>query len=208
MEKTLDKNSQIIAENEKFMANLLHDIKSPLYSIKMGVNQHLDNELNRDIFETVSNTINYIENFLLNYNFKQGKFENKFASCNIKEVIYSKIKDYKYIFKNKNINIKMAESAENYSICNIYIFVSSVIGNIISNIAFHAKENTNAFIEIRREENCIIAEFKNYFEKDSNNFNLGLDFSQNLAKCCKIELKFQKTKSQACVYLKIPDLIF
>ena len=77
MEKILDKTNSIINENEKVIANILHDVKSPLYSIKIGLQNKLDNELNKDIFETTLDVIEYIENFLVNYNFKQGKYFRK-----------------------------------------------------------------------------------------------------------------------------------
>ena len=48
MEKTVDKTTLIISENEKVIANILHDIKSPLYSIKIGLQSHLDN--GEDVF--------------------------------------------------------------------------------------------------------------------------------------------------------------
>ena len=98
MEKTLDNTISIINENEKIIANILHDIKSPLYSIKIGLQNKLDCELNKDIFETTLDVIEYIENFLVNYSFKIGKFENKIAPCNIKEIIDKKLDNYKYIF--------------------------------------------------------------------------------------------------------------
>ena len=114
MEKTLDKTQTIINENEKIIANILHDIKSPLYSIKIGLQNKLDSELNRDIFETTIDIIKYIENFLLNYSFKCGKFDNKITSCNIKEIINKKLENYKYIFMNKNIHIDMILDDNNY----------------------------------------------------------------------------------------------
>ena len=76
MEKTIDKARLIINENEKVIAHILHDVKSPLYSIKIGLQNKLDNELNRDIFETTLDIIKYIENFLVNYSVKEGKFNN------------------------------------------------------------------------------------------------------------------------------------
>ena len=57
MEKTIEKARLIVDENEKLIANILHDIKSPLYSIKIGLQNRLDNELNRDIFETTLDII-------------------------------------------------------------------------------------------------------------------------------------------------------
>ena len=86
MEKILDKTNLIINENEKLIANILHDVKSPLYSIKIGLQNKLDTELNKDVFETVMDVIEYIENFLVNYSFKQGKFENKIIPCDIKSL--------------------------------------------------------------------------------------------------------------------------
>jgi len=206
MEKTLDENLSIINENEKLIANILHDIKSPLYSIKIGLQNHLDSELNRDIFETTINTINYIEEFLLNYSFKQGKFENKIEKCNIREIINRKIKSYKYILINKNIKIDTIYKSEECFVNNINIFVSSIIGNLISNIALHAKENSSARIEIENQQKYIQIDFKNYHNSIDNNFSLGLNFCQTLAKCCKIQLKFAKTKTEVKVSIKIPNI--
>ncbi len=206
MEKTLDKTQTIINENEKIIANILHDIKSPLYSIKIGLQNKLDSELNRDIFETTIDIIKYIENFLLNYSFKCGKFDNKITSCNIKEIINKKLENYKYIFMNKNIHIDMILDDNNYIVNSIEIFLSSIIGNIISNIAFHASPNDNAIIELQRKNNLIFANFENNYNSKDSNFNLGLNFCQNLAKETKVEFKISKTKSKIKVCLKIPDI--
>ena len=146
MEKTLDTAHLIVDENEKVIANILHDIKSPLYSIKIGLQNKLDNDLNKDIFETTLDIIKYIENFLINYSFKKGKFENKITDCDIKKIIDKKIENYKYIFISKNIHIDMVLDGEFYLVQSIEIFLSSIIGNIIYNIAFHATENESAII--------------------------------------------------------------
>lgn len=206
MEKTLDKTQTIINENEKIIANILHDIKSPLYSIKIGLQNKLDSELNRDIFETTIDIIKYIENFLLNYSIKCGKFDNKITSCNIKEIINKKLENYKYIFMNKNIHIDMILDDNNYIVNSIEIFLSSIIGNIISNIAFHASPNDNAIIELQRKNNLIFANFENNYNSKDSNFNLGLNFCQNLAKETNVEFKISKTKSKIKVCLKIPDI--
>ena len=206
MEKTLDKTQTIINENEKIIANILHDIKSPLYSIKIGLQNKLDSELNRDIFETTIDIIKYIENFLLNYSFRCGKFDNKITSCNIKEIINKKLENYKYIFMNKNIHIDMILDDNNYIVNSIEIFLSSIIGNIISNIAFHASPNDNAIIELQRKNNLIFANFENNYNSKDSNFNLGLNFCQNLAKETNVEFKISKTKSKIKVCLKIPDI--
>ncbi len=204
MEKTIEKAKSIINENEKLIANILHDIKSPLYSIKIGLQNKLDNDLNKDIFETTLNIIEYIENFLVNYSFKEGKFNHKFDLCDIKKIISQKIENYKYIFINKNIHIDMILDECDFLTNSIEIFLSSIIGNIISNIAFHASCNENAQIELYKQDENIVAEFRNYYENKDNNFNMGLDFCRELALLTKINLKFSKTKETVCVKLKIP----
>jgi len=206
MEKMLDKDLSIVDENEKLIANILHDIKSPLYSIKIAINSHLDTELNNDIYETTASILDYIENFLVCYSFKKGKFENKIEPCNLKELIHKKIQNYKYILKNKNIEIDIIETGQNYIINNIPIFVSSIIGNLISNIAFHASEGKRAVIEINRNKDQIFMNFVNEYNSDTNDFSLGLDFCRTLAEICKIELRFTKTKKEVKVYVKIPNL--
>ncbi len=205
MEKTIDKNL-IIEENEKLIANILHDIKSPLYSIKIGLQTHLDNELNKDIFETTTRIIDYIENFLVNYSFRKGKFKDKIEACDIKDIICKKIENYKYIFINKNIHVDIYCKDNDCSVNSIYIFLSSIIGNLISNIALHAKNNERASIEIYKKQNSVFADFKNYYDSENNDFSLGLDFCKNLAHSSKIEFKFLKTKNEVSVTLKIPDL--
>ncbi|MBQ8848271.1 MAG: HAMP domain-containing histidine kinase [Candidatus Gastranaerophilales bacterium] len=206
MEKILDKASSIINENEKIIANILHDIKSPLYSIKICLQNKLDNELNKDIFETTMDVIEYIENFLVNYSFKIGKFENKIAPCDIKKIINKRIENCKHIFINKNIYIDMIYEESDFVLNSVEIFLSSIIGNIISNMAFHASKNKEASIEIYKKQNCIFVDFRNYYENTQNNFSLGLDFCKQLAQLTKIELKYTKTKDSVCVNLKIPNL--
>ena len=184
----------------------MHDIKSPLYSIKICLQNKLDNELNKDIFETTMDVIEYIENFLVNYSFKIGKFENKIAPCDIKKIINKRIENCKHIFINKNIYIDMIYEESDFVLNSVEIFLSSIIGNIISNMAFHASKNKEASIEIYKKQNCIFVDFRNYYENTQNNFSLGLDFCKQLAQLTKIELKYTKTKDSVCVNLKIPNL--
>ncbi len=208
MEKTLDKAKLILDENERVIANILHDIKSPVYSIKIALQTKLDNELNRDIYETASDIINYIENFLVNYNFKTGKFSNKIVECNVKEIINKKIESYKYIFLEKNISISIIDETNKPCIVNsIGIFLSSILGNIISNIAFHASKNSNAIIKLEQNQGFILVNFQNEYEKNNENFSLGLDFCKKLSKSIKTEINFKKTNNAVNVCLKIPDSI-
>ena len=206
MENTLEKTMSIINENEKIIANILHDIKSPLYSIKIGLQNNLDNELHKDIFETTSEIIEYIEKFLLNYSFKTGKFENKITNCDIKKIVDKKIENYKHILIDKKICIEIILDDKEYKLNTIEPFILSIIGNIISNIAIHGSENKEATIEFCKKNSEIIVNFKNSYEKESNNFCLGLDFCKKLAQIAKIDLKLTKTKDYVNVCLKIPEL--
>ncbi len=207
MEKTVDKTTLIISENEKVIANILHDIKSPLYSIKIGLQNRLDNELNKEIFKTIIDTIEYIENFLVNYSFKLGKFENNNSLCDIKKIINQKIENCKQILIEKNICIDFVYENQEYCVNSIEIFLSSIIGNIISNIAFHASENQNAYIEMVKKQNGILIIFENLYSSQKSGFSLGLDFCQKLAKAIKTDIKFTKTKEKVVVELKIPNKI-
>lgn len=206
MEKILNKSDAISYNNEKIIANILHDIKSPLFSIKMGLSNKIDNELNKDVFETVLDIIEYIDNFLIIYNFKTGKFERKISKCDIKKIVNKKIEDNKNLFINKKINIDMILDENPCVINNIEIFISSIIGNIISNIALHASNNKPCSVEIYKKSNSICLKFKNFYDEINCNFKMGLGFCHNLAKISKIDFKFNKTQDLFCVNLKIPDL--
>jgi len=206
MEKTAQKTYEIIDENEKIIANILHDIKSPLYSIKIALQNRLENELNKDIFETTVDIIEYIENFLLNYSFKSGKFEPKTIPCDIKKLIEKKIENNKHIFIYKNIHIDIVIDNQNYIINSIEPFLSSIVGNIVSNIALHARENSIAVINILRKNNAVFIDFKNNYDKTTNDFSLGLDFCAKLSRAINAVIKFSKTKDSVVVNLKIPEM--
>lgn len=199
-------NFTTIDENEKLIANILHDIKSPLFSIKLALEKKLDTQLNVDIFETVVDTLEYIENFLVNYSFKIGKFRNKTSLIDVKNLITQKIENYKYIFINKNIHIDIIQEEDDFKISQIGIFLSSIIGNIISNIAFHASKNSNAQIIIKHKLCGINLEFKNAYDTQENNFNLGLEFCKKLMCKTQTKMSFSKTKDNVVVKLNIPDL--
>ena len=207
MEKILDKPDLILEENERVIANILHDIKSPLYSIKIALQNNLKTELDNDIFETTINVISYIENFLLNYNFKTGKYTGNPEICDIRQIIENKIKNYKYLFLNKNIHIDIIDEInKEYKAKSIKAFLSSIIGNIISNIAYHASNNKNAIIKLEHLKKHIVVHFQNNYDEKSENFSLGLDFSKRLSQIIKAELKFNKTNRNVSVSLKIPNL--
>ena len=206
MEKILENSKLIVDENEKVIANILHDIKSPLYSIKIALERKQDCELNKDVFETTVNTLDYIENFLVKYNFKNGKFDNKIEKFDIKELINKKIESYKYIFINKNIHIDLILHDEDFSIKSIKIFLSSIIGNIVSNIAFHASKGEIATIEMFKKEKCVCVVFQNFYNLNEHNFNLGLNFCQELTQKTNSQIKITKTKKSMKIELKIPNL--
>ena len=206
MEKTLDKANAIIDENEKIIANILHDIKSPLYSIKIALQNHLENELNKDIFETTVDVINYVENFLVNYSFKSGKFEPKTSFCDVRKIIEKKIKNCKHIFIYKNIHLDIVLEASDFTVNSIEAFLESIIGNIISNIALHATPNSIAVVNLSKKNNCVFADFKNNIDKTESNFSLGLDFCAKLSGAINASLKFSKTKGFVSVNLKIPEI--
>ena len=144
--------------------------------------------------------------FLVNYSFKIGKFENKIVPCDIKKIIDKKLENFKYIFINKKIHINMLLDESDFIVNSIEPFLSSIIGNIVSNMAFHALENQEAIIEIYKKENQVHVDFRNNYSQAKNNFSLGLEFCKKLAHLTKADLKYTKTKDSVCVNLKIPNL--
>ncbi len=215
MEKTIQKSLSIINENERLIANILHDIKSPLLSIKIvlqgSLKKELDNEINgtisKDIYATILEVLNYIENYLVNYSFKTGKFENKITPCDIKNIIKTKLEADKYLFIEKNVYIDLILNDDNYIINSINIFLSSVIGNIISNMACHASPNQRATIEVIRKKGYVETIFKNSFDENVTcGFHIGLEMIKRLANTLKADFKFTKSKNEVCVNLKIPNL--
>lgn len=211
MDKILDKANLIVNENERLIANILHDIKSPLCGVKIALQANLkgefDKELKKDIYDTILEVLRYIENFLVDYSFKTGKFENKTSLVNVKDIITNKLEINKYLFIDKNIFIDLILDEDDYTLNSINIFLSSVIGNIITNMAVHGSKNQRATIELIRKKDYIETNFKNYYNGfDTKGFDLGLDMAKKLSNVLKIDFKFTKTKDCAIVNLKIPNL--
>ena len=176
-----------------------------MFSIKIALQNRLDVELNRDIYETAVDTINYIENFLVNYSFKTGKFENQIIPCDIRSLVEKKIENYKHIFISKGIHIDVVLEGKEFVVNSIMPFLSSIVGNVISNIALHARYNSLAVINISKKKDTIFADFKNYFDETESDFSFGLDFCAKLASSINASIKFSKSKDCAIVNLKIPN---
>lgn len=211
MEKILNSNEPIIIKNEQIIANILHDIKSPLYSIKIGLQNNLTSELNKEIFKTTINTIEYIENFLTQYNLKEGSFSQKTSLCNLADIIFEKIETFKQILNNKNISIdieyKNSLTHEDFYINQIYIILSSIFSNLISNIANHSKQKERAKILLNKNNENFIICFKNKIDNNiQKGSNLGLKFCHNIMGHAKIDLEIRENEKEFCIKLNIPNL--
>ena len=81
-------------KNEEFVLNILHDIKSPILSINIAL-ENLQNtptqELLNDIYKVNRHNLDYIENLMGNYSLKKRKSQMKQEYFNILNIINEEI---------------------------------------------------------------------------------------------------------------------
>ncbi len=93
-------------KNEEFVLNILHDIKSPILSINIAL-ENLDSKsfaqntadsgLLSEIYKVNRHNLEYIENLMENYSIKKGRYQIKQEYFNILNIINEEIFALKFL---------------------------------------------------------------------------------------------------------------
>lgn len=161
------KNKRMESEIRRSIANMSHDLRTPLTSV-MGYVQLLeDDNISNDekkqyiqiIKRRNENLRELISSFfdLSRLNSNEYKFE--FEKIDLKNILCDNIGLYYDEFMKKDIEPKIELEGGDFSIITDKSAMSRVFSNLISNMIKHGEGDVK--INLKREKNIIISEFTN-----------------------------------------------
>ena len=188
------------------LANISHQLKTPLTSISILVDNLCDEEVDKkteleflnDIKRQVDN-INYLIIVLLKLSrFDANVITFKKDDINVKKLILECMKNLDVIREVKNINIHVS-GANDVEFIGDYKWESEAISNIIKNAIEHTLNDKNIYISFKdksiyteiiiedeglgmseKEKNRIFERFYKGSSTNSNNFGIGLSLAKEI----------------------------
>ncbi len=188
------------------LANISHQLKTPLTSIAILVDNLCDEEVDKkteleflnDIKRQVDN-INYLVIVLLKLSrFDANVITFKKDDINVKKLILECMKNLDVIREVKNINIHVS-GANDVEFIGDYKWESEAISNIIKNAIEHTLNDKNIYISFKdkslyteiiiedeglgmseKEKNRIFERFYKESSTNSNNFGIGLSLAKEI----------------------------
>ena len=188
------------------LANISHQLKTPLTSIAILVDNLCDEEVDKkteleflnDIKRQVDN-INYLVIVLLKLSrFDANVITFKKDDINVKKLILECMKNLDVIREVKNINIHVS-GANDVEFIGDYKWESEAISNIIKNAIEHTLNDKNMYISFKdksiyteiiiedeglgmseKEKNRIFERFYKGSSTNSNNFGIGLSLAKEI----------------------------
>ena len=188
------------------LANISHQLKTPLTSISILVDNLCDEEVDKkteleflnDIKRQVDN-INYLVIVLLKLSrFDANVITFKKDDINVKKLILECMKNLDVIREVKNINIHVS-GANDVEFIGDYKWESEAISNILKNAIEHTLNDKNIYISFKdksiyteiiiedeglgmseKEKNRIFERFYKGSSTNSNNFGIGLSLAKEI----------------------------
>lgn len=188
------------------LANISHQLKTPLTSISILVDNLCDEEVDKkteieflnDIKRQVDN-INFLVIVLLKLSrFDANVITFKKDDINVKKIILECMKNLDVIREVKNINIHVS-GANDVEFIGDYKWESEAISNIIKNAIEHTLNDKNIYISFKdksiyteiiiedeglgmseKEKNRIFERFYKGSSTNSNNFGIGLSLAKEI----------------------------
>lgn len=188
------------------LANISHQLKTPLTSISILVDNLCDEEVDKkteieflnDIKRQVDN-INYLVIVLLKLSrFDANVITFKKDDINVKKLILECMKNLDVIREVKNINIHVS-GANDVEFIGDYKWESEAINNILKNAIEHTLNDKNIYISFKdksiyteiiiedeglgmseKEKNRIFERFYKGSSTNSNNFGIGLSLAKEI----------------------------
>ena len=201
-------NSNLLTENKRFIADTVHQIRTPLTNIMM--NGEMVKKFQKDdklslFIDQIDASINMLSNSYedLAYITSYETIEYKPNRVSLTDMINKRIKFFSTISK---VNFKeIISNIED----NIYIYINEIeleriIDNNISNGIKYGQENKNITIKLTKDEDSVVLTFKTYgkpiknkekvFEKNyrENEGKRGLGLGLNMVKgiCEKYDITY------------------
>ena len=151
-----------------FVANVSHELKTPLTSISgfvetLKLNENIDlSTRNRflGIIESESDRLKRLIDDILLLSFIEKKETKSLELINVYEVLMEVYEMTDYFAKSKNINISYMLDNENIQILSNRDYIKQIFLNLVDNAIKYTPDNRNVWIEIGYENNNLIIKVK------------------------------------------------
>jgi len=192
--------------NETFLKDLLHDLNTPLTTIKLNLYLLKKEIKNNKRLEKLENSINAILNFQKNLKMYLSNNQNQIETFNLKNIINEKLKLYSLIYPTITFN----NNAECKITANKIAF-EFILDNLISNAFKYNKKNgyVNIYIKNKKlyiEDSGIGIKntkkvFERFYKENERGIGIGLSIVKKLTDEMKINIKIisQKNKGTAVI---------
>lgn len=214
--KQVKLNSKLLDDNRRFIADSIHQVRTPLTNIIMNTEMLKEHKMDSEIYEhieQIDGSTNMIAHAYEDFSYLSSSriIEYKPSNTSISKTLERRIKNFNIISKvhNKSI-IHNIEENINYFI-NI-IELERIIDNNITNAIKYGEKNKAIKINLYKKDNTIVLEFeslglaiknkekifeKNYRENDSKRgLGLGLNMVKNI--CVKYDILYEVSFEDGC----------
>lgn|GEM_PF-1411756 len=165
------KNERVKTE---LIANVSHDLKTPLTSILTYVDllkrNNLSLEEKEDYMKIVEKKTkklnNLIEDLVEVSEVNSGKIKLNKEKIDMISLIYQVLGECSNYHDEKNIKFKVKSFSEKVELYIDGKRMSRLIGNVISNSIKYSMPNTNVYVEVKKENDDIIVSFKSISENE------------------------------------------
>lgn len=160
----------LYAGQKKFIANISHDFRSPLTSIKGYVQAMLDGTIPADAQEKYLNIVlseterlNKLTGSLLTLNtFDTNGMMLELADFDFLSIIRSTIASFEGQCNAKNIKIKLSHEDKSYIVYADQMRIQQVIYNLIDNAIKFSSNNSDIIIDVSDKEDKVYVSVKDF----------------------------------------------
>ena len=151
-----------------FVANVSHELKTPLTSISgfvetLKLNENIDvSTRNRflGIIESESDRLKRLIDDILLLSFIEKKETKSLELINVYEVFMEVYEMTDYFAKSKNINISYKLDNEDMQILSNRDYIKQIFLNLVDNAIKYTPDNRNVWIEVKNENNNLVIKVK------------------------------------------------
>lgn len=209
LNKEIHINKELLAENKRFIADTVHQIRTPLTNIMMNsemIEITMKDDRVSNFIDQINASINMLTNSYedLSYILSYDNIEYKATKISVSDIVNKRIKFFTTISK---VNFKdiVSNIEKNIFFTINQIELERLIDNNISNAIKYATANKPIIINLIQTKEQVMLEFKTYgksihntsklFEKNyrENNEKRGLGLGLNMVKaiCQKYDIKYE-----------------
>lgn len=202
-------------KNEEFVLNILHDIKSPILSINIALENldsksfaqnTTDNGLLSEIYKVNRHNLEYIENLMENYSIKKGRYQIKQEYFNILNIINEEIFALKFLIIEKNLKLNPVSSNEAINVNSDKQLVRQVFLNLLTNAVKYSPNSEEVKIEVSKNKKHVSICITNTVSNAGAEHSTG--FGHQIIKDALLNLNGKvyhtKNKNKICFNVDLP----